>query len=84
LGETLPNGAVTNPIMNPVMAAMYTPYLANYNNMVTNPGHFYYHNIPSIIIHYFLFFKVNVNSSLAGFPQKTFNQEDPYNSNSLQ
>jgi hypothetical protein len=41
VGTEVPMGAVTNPIMNPIYAAMYLPYLASYNSMMLNPNAYY-------------------------------------------
>eukprot|EP00831_Metopus_contortus_P030870 TRINITY_DN25261_c0_g1_i3.p2 TRINITY_DN25261_c0_g1~~TRINITY_DN25261_c0_g1_i3.p2 ORF type:complete len:109 (+),score=24.06 TRINITY_DN25261_c0_g1_i3:102-428(+) len=51
-------GAVENPIMNPLAASMYTPYIASYNQMILNPQS-YYSARP----------QANQSSSAIGFPK---------------
>ncbi len=48
MGEALPQGAVSNPVANPLVGALYAPYVVHYNNMIINP-HQYYYNLPSIL-----------------------------------
>ncbi len=67
IGSIQPLGSVSNPLMNPVYAAMYAPYLAAYNYAMQNPTA-YYAAVP----------QQNGNSSLSGFPQmKPQNPDDP-------
>ena len=49
IGSIAPQGAVSNPVMNPIYAAMYTPYLSSYNYLMQNPN-VYYSTIPQGII----------------------------------
>jgi hypothetical protein len=41
IGSKAAEGAVTNPVMNPVYAAMYTPYISSYNYLMQNPNAYY-------------------------------------------
>ena len=41
MGTHLPEGAVSNPIMNPLYATMYTPYITAYNYMMLNQSAYY-------------------------------------------
>jgi hypothetical protein len=41
IGTEAPQGAVSNPIMDPVYAAMNLPYIATYNTMMLNPNAYY-------------------------------------------
>jgi len=41
IGTHAQEGSVTNPVMNPVYAAMYAPYLSSYNYMMQNPNAYY-------------------------------------------
>ena len=64
IGSTMPEGSVTNPLMNPIYAAMYAPYLSSYNYMMQNPNA-YYSSAP----------QAGGNSSLAGVPQTPYQDE---------
>ena len=74
-GSAMPLGAVSNPVMNPLYATMYTPYITSYNNMILNPNA-YYNAVPYGMPYSQITFVANQNSSLAGFPQMPRPQTD--------
>jgi len=64
-GSMAPEGTVTNPIMNPMSAALYAPHIIAYNSMIQNPEA-YYASYPQGNCSYTEL--GSINSSLAGFP----------------
>ena len=66
-GTEMPEGSVTNPIMNPMTAAQFAPYISQYNNLIRN-SNAYMQVRPTF-----------QTSSMAGYP-KLNPEEDNLNS----
>jgi hypothetical protein len=64
-GTMAPEGSVTNPLMNPMSAALYAPHIIAYNSMIQNPE-MYYASYPQG--NSYCKILGGINSSLAGFP----------------